>query len=96
MVQSTDTIAILDEYVAELIKRHAVLSEHCKILEAELRDKENVITRLQEDMSQLQKKYQSLKTAQVVVTRDGDIEATRARFDKLVREIDKCISLLND
>ena len=47
-------------------------------------------------LEEIHAKYRSLAMAQAVTTQEADVAAARSRFDKLVREIDKCISLLNE
>ena len=78
-----ETIDRLRVHVDELMARHTALIERCECLEV----------RLQEN---IHAKYRSLAMAQAVALQEGDWGAARSRFDKLVREIDKCISLLNE
>ncbi len=39
--------------------------------------------------------YQTLKTARMIEVSGGDIKESRARLSKLIREVDKCIALLD-
>lgn len=86
----------LRNHVAELMSRHAALVERCARLEALLQEREQSIAALQEELEQIQAKYKNLAVAQAVTSQESDVAAARSRFDKLVREIDKCISLLNE
>jgi hypothetical protein len=64
------------------------LKEEIKKLsvEIELKDKEN---------KQLENKYESLKLAKIIATSSTDAHDAKIKLNRIVREIDKCISLLN-
>ena len=52
---------------------------------------------LQSKYEELEKRYGNLKLSKTVAGQDGSsTEETKVRFARLVREIDKCISLLNE
>lgn len=60
------------------------------------------IAHLQQSLSEQQEKlnalntaYTNLKTAKMLQVSDSDIKNAKARIARLVREIDKCIALLN-
>lgn len=40
--------------------------------------------------------YDMLKTAKMLEVCNGDLEATRQRINKLVRDVDRCITLLSE
>lgn len=42
------------------------------------------------------KDYDMLKMAKMLEVSDGDIEMTRKRVNKLIRDVDRCITLLNE
>jgi len=52
----------------------------------ETKDKEN---------EQLTKKYESLKLAKTIAASSSDAHDAKVKLNRIVREIDKCISLLN-
>lgn len=56
---------------------------------------EQSLTALQEKYETLNAAYTNLKTARMLQISDSDIKNAKARIAKLVREIDKCIALLN-
>ena len=62
-----------------------------------LQSKSNNITDIDIFYEELEKRYGNLKLSKTVVGQDGSsTEETKVRFARLVREIDKCISLLNE
>lgn len=44
----------------------------------------------------LEKRYTDLKTATTISLNGSDVKETKLRLSKLVREVDKCIALLNE
>ena len=91
-----ETIDRLRVHVDELMARHTALIERCECLEVRLQEREKSIAALQKELENIHAKYRILAMAQAVALQEGDWVAARSRFDKLVREIDKCISLLNE
>ena len=51
---------------------------------------------LSRENTQLQLKYDNLKVARMISVNREDFRATKNRISKLVREVDKCIALLNE
>ncbi len=48
-----------------------------------------------EQLNQLKTKYDSLKTARTITAASVDVKIAKNKLSKLVREVDKCINLLN-
>jgi hypothetical protein len=54
------------------------------------------VEKLKEELSDLDKKYENLKMAKVLSSLPGeDVHETKIQVNRIVREIDKCIALLN-
>ena len=64
------------------------LSANLEKLNIELKNKE-------EENEGLIKKYESLKMAKTIAAASGDAHDAKIKINRLVREIDKCISLLD-
>lgn len=58
--------------------------------------KERELERMREEYGALQSNYTNLKQARIIAARDSEVADTRQRLSKLVREVDKCIALLNE
>lgn len=58
--------------------------------------KEAEIVRLEESRKELESKYANLKTARIISINDNELRDTKKRLGDLVREVDKCIALLNE
>ena len=67
---------------AELLKKNNELGERVEMLESKLEEINN--------------KYETLKIAKVLSSVPGeDVHETKIQVNRIVREIDKCIALLN-
>lgn len=58
------------------------------------RDKE--IKKLQAQLAQAKRDYESLKMAKMVEISEGDMEGAQRRLSKLIRDVNKCITLLSE
>lgn len=63
-----------------------------KLLENEKLKNEKV----QAQYDELEVNYTNLKTATTISLNGSDVKETKLRLSKLVREVDKCIALLNE
>jgi dsDNA-specific endonuclease/ATPase MutS2 len=50
---------------------------------------------LSEENDELKKRYENLKVAKVLAEGDPENQAAKQKITKLIREVDKCIALLN-
>ena len=73
----------------ELKRENAELKQ---LLKAEKEKNEKVQTAYNE----LEINYTNLKTATTISLNGSDVKETKLRLSKLVRDIDKCIALLNE
>lgn len=64
-------------------------------LKADLLFKQRQIDEKTEQLGQLKTKYDSLKTARTITAASVDVNVAKTKLSKLVREVDKCINLLN-
>lgn len=65
-------------------------------LKQQLRDEQEKAMRQEAAIRQLTDQYERLKFGGYLSTRENDIQQAKLRVNKLVREIDKCIALLNE
>lgn len=91
-----DIISRLQNNVSELLAkyREAVAErDEAESLLTSLRDEHKL---LKKQLEEIKARYDMLITSQGFVMTEGDVKNARLRVNKLVREIDKCISLLNE
>lgn len=61
-----------------------------------LAEKDEEIRRVENSRKELEVMYTNLKMARTISIHDKDISDTKQRLSRLVREVDKCIALLNE
>ena len=60
-----------------------------------MEEKNATIAALHSQVDRLQTDYANLKTAKMIDISREDMKNAKSRLSKLVREVDKCIALLN-
>ena len=96
MTSNEQTLATFQTRVRQMILRFRQLKQENDELYAMLDKNENDIKELRQRMDQQVKDYNSLKMAKMIEITDGDLDATRARLSKLIRDVNKCIAILTD
>jgi len=82
--------------VHQLFRLCDKLKEKNANLQSQLAAQKDVNESLAKENSQLKMKYDYLKIARMVSVNRDDFKATKNRLSKLVRDVDKCIALLNE
>lgn len=84
----SEKIHVLINMYEKIKKENVILTEEKKILEQE-------IANIKQKHTETEKKYETLKIAKNLIDTQGDASEVKVKLNTLVREIDKCISLLN-
>ena len=82
--------------VRQMILQYAELKKENDELYTLVDQREKEIKQLQEELSQAEADYNSLKMAKMLEVTDGDIEGAQKRVAKLIRDVNKCITLLSE
>ncbi len=82
--------------VRHLIYLHDELKRENADIKKLLKEKEDEITRIHNNYKSLEASYANLKQARIISINDNEVKDTKQRLSKLVREVDKCIALLNE
>ena len=72
-----------------------ILKEENIRLKSDLQVIQQQLVEKTEQLNQLKTKYDSLKTARTITAASVDVRVAKNKLSKLVREVDKCINLLN-
>mgnify|MGYP003482669241 FL=1 len=75
---------------------HEELRQENADLKRLLLQKDEEIGQLEQSRKELEAHYTDLKMARTISLYDKDIKDTKQRLSSLVREVDKCIALLNE
>ena len=78
-----------------LIYLHDKLRRDHAELQRLLQEKEEALGKLRTDYDTLNQSYVNLKSAMTMSLDGGDVRQTKLRLSKIVREVDKCIAMLN-
>ena len=85
---------------ATRVRQMILLYEEVKKENNELYDlvdqREKEITKLEAQLKQAQSDYNSLKMAKMIEISDGDMEGAQKRISKLIRDVNKCITLISE
>ena len=90
------TINTFATRVRQLILEFGKLKQENAELYEMVDERDAQIKALQEKLSQAEHGYNSLKMAKMMTISDADMEATQKRVAKLIRDVNKCITLLSN
>lgn len=82
--------------VRQMILQYEALKKENDELYALVDQREQEIKLLQGELSQAEADYNSLKMAKMLEVTDGDMETAQKRVAKLIRDVNKCITLLSE
>ena len=96
MSGSEKTINTFATRVRQMILKFEDIKHENAELYAMVDERDAKIKELQEKLTQAKHDYDSLKMAKMMTISDSDMETTQKRIAKLIRDVNKCITLLSD
>ncbi|MGI6223415.1 MAG: hypothetical protein ACOYJG_07380 [Prevotella sp.] len=90
------TLTTFSTRVRQLILQYRELKNENNELYAMVDERDKKIKELESQVAQKQAEYESLKTAKMLEITDGDLDGAKKRVAKLIREVNKCITLLSE
>ena len=90
------TLTTFETRVRQIILRFQELKKENNALHVQLQKDEQEIVSLKSKLAQADNNYNSLKMAKMMEITDGDLESAKARVSKMIRDVNKCISILSD
>ena len=96
MSASEKTINTFATRVRQMILKFEDVKHENAELYAMVDERDAKIKELQEKLTQAKHDYDSLKMAKMMTISDSDMENTQKRIAKLIRDVNKCITLLSD
>lgn len=88
-------IANLEAHIRQLIEEHRKLSGACRELTAERDSLKAEKRALQERIRSLESELSRKQLAESLTGKSSDKDKAKARVNRLMREVDKCIALLS-
>ena len=95
MTESEKIISLFTTRVRQLILQQNKLKKENEELYSMLGAQEKEIKQLKEQIAQEENNYKSLKTARMLEVSDGDIEESKKKISQMLRQVNKCITLLS-
>jgi chromosome segregation ATPase len=96
MTKNEQILATFETRVRQMILRFQELKKENDELYKMVEKNEQDIKALQAKLTQADHDYHSLKMAKMLEITDGDLEGAKARVNKMIRDVNKCIALLSD
>lgn len=82
--------------VRQMLLQYKELKKENAELYAMVDEREEQIKTLNAKLAQAQNDYDSLKMAKMLEVTDGDVESAQKRLQRLIRDVNKCITLLSE
>ena len=96
MDSNEKVITQFETRVRQLILKFQELKKENQDLYAMVEKAEQDVKDLQAKLTQKENDYNALKMAKMMTITDGDLESAKARVQKMLREVNKCITLLSE
>lgn len=96
MTNNEKVLAQFAARIQQLILQYKDIKKENAELYAMIESQEEKIQTLEERLSQAQNDYQSLEIARMIEVSDVDVEKAQQRLAKLIRDVNKCITLLSE
>ena len=96
MTQNEKLLATFQTRVRQMILRFQELKKENEELYGMIGSGEERIKQLEAKITQLEHDYQALKMARMMEITDGDLQGAKDRVARLIREVNKCITVLSD
>jgi hypothetical protein len=87
-------ITSVESKVKGLIEQHKAIKENLRKYQIEIKELKTINDQHQKTINELKEKIKLLKIAKSAETKEGAVDA-KLKINEMVREIDKCIGLLN-
>ena len=96
MIADENALVQFTTRIRQMILRYEEISQEKKQLRIAVEEKEAQIAELTRQIEHLQHEYNSLKMAKMIEITDDDMETSKKKISKLIRDINKCITLLSE
>lgn len=96
MNANENTLNTFATRVRQMLLHYKELKKENDDLYAMVDERDSEIKQLRAQLAQAQSDYNSLKLAKMIEITDGDMENAQKRLSKLIRDVNKCITLLSD
>lgn len=96
MEADAKSIDLFTARVRQMILQYEELKKRNAQLDAQIGEQAVRISSLEAQLAQLRGDYNNLKFVRMLAITDGDMTAAQKRLAKLIRDVDKCITLVSE
>ena len=96
MEANEKTLTLFTTRIRQLILQFKDMKKENAGLYAMVDERDARISELEAKLAQAQNDYNSLKMARMIEISDGDLEGAQKRLAKLIKDVNKCITLLSE
>lgn len=89
-------IDLFSTRVRQMILQYEELREECRSLRVKVKEQEEELAQANARLQKAKGEYDGLMAARMLEISDGDRESARRRLAKLIRDVDKCITLVSE
>lgn len=86
---------LLTTRVRQLILKFNELKKQNSSLQQEIKQRDEQITQLKQQVNAAQKKYDDLMITKMIAISNGDMDQARKKLAHIIRNINKCITMLS-
>ena len=90
------TLSLFSTRLRQLLLQYKELEKKNAELQTMVDERDARIKELDDSLQSVGNSYDSLKMAKMVEITDGDMESAQKRLSKLIRDVNKCITLLSE
>lgn len=96
MTQEEEKILrVFETRVRHLLLKYKEFESELQNLQQQILSQQGELSALQDQNVSLKKSYDTLKMAKMIEVSGDDVQDAKKRLSKLIRDVDKCIALLN-
>ena len=96
MDQNEQTLTLFTTRVRQMILQYKDMKKENSDLYAMVDERDARIKELEAQLTQARNDYNSLKMAKMIEISDTDMEGAQKRLAKLIKDVNKCITLLSE
>lgn len=91
-----ELLTLFTTRMRQMILQFKQLKKENVELYAMVDERDATIRRLEASLTQAKREYDSLKMAKMIDISDADMDGAKKRLSKLIRDVNKCITLLSE
>ena len=90
------TLTLFTTRIRQMILQYQETKKENDELYGLVDERDAKIKQLESRLSQAEQDYNALKMAKMIEVTDADMDSARKRLNKLIRDVNKCITLLSE